>query len=145
MYIRPRMEKSHSCWPRTAWCVVNMFHKNGMRPLIIANNTICYSILYCNSPTPHIRLKYMYSVISVKLDWLPGNSKSGQSTSSWRLECDFSILGRIYVHIHTYKALRINVYVCICVSIHVHTHKALRTRQRHWLVFSAHMYVYVYI
>ena len=72
---RPRMKKSHSCWPRTAWCVVNVFHKNGMRPLIIANRTKCYSISYCNSPRLYMRLKYMYSVISVKLDWLPGNSK----------------------------------------------------------------------
>jgi len=58
-----------------AWCVVNMFHENGMRPLIIANGTICCSILYCNSPRLYIRLKYLYPVISVKLDWLPGNSK----------------------------------------------------------------------
>jgi len=72
---RPRMEKSHCCWPRTAWCVVNMFHKNGMRPLIITNGTVCYSTLYCNSPTLYNRLKYVYSVISVKLDWLPGSSK----------------------------------------------------------------------
>jgi len=47
----PRMEKSHSGCLRTAWYVVNMFHRNGMRALIIANGTICYSILYCNSPT----------------------------------------------------------------------------------------------
>jgi len=65
----------HSCWPRTVWCVANMFHKNGMRPLIIANRTKCYSILYCKSQWPYIRLKYTYSVISVKLNWLPGNSK----------------------------------------------------------------------
>jgi len=38
-----------------------MFHKNGMRHLIIANRTKCYSILY-------IRLEYTYSVISVKPD-----------------------------------------------------------------------------
>ena len=37
-------------------------------PLIIANGTIFYSILCCNSSTLHTRLKYMYSVISVKLD-----------------------------------------------------------------------------
>jgi len=72
--IRPRMQKSHSDCPRTAWCVVNMFHKNGMGPLIMANGTIWCSILHCNSPWPYIRIKYMYSVISVKLDWLPGNS-----------------------------------------------------------------------
>ena len=69
------LEKSHCCCPRTAWCVVNMFHKNGMRPLIITNGTICYSVLYCNSPRLDIRLKYMYYVISVKLDWLPDSSK----------------------------------------------------------------------
>jgi len=73
--IRPRMEKSHSCWPRTVWYAVNMFHKNGMRPLIISNGTKCYSILYCNSTRLYIRLKYTYSVISVELNWLPGNSK----------------------------------------------------------------------
>jgi len=72
--IRPRMEKSHSFGPRTVWFVVNMFHKHGMRPLIIANGTKCYSILYCNSPWLYIRLKYTYSVISVKVDSLPGNS-----------------------------------------------------------------------
>jgi len=71
----PRMEKSHSCWPRPFWCVVNMFHKNGMRPLTIDNGTKCYSILYCNSQSLHIRLNYKYSVILVIVDSLPGNTK----------------------------------------------------------------------
>ena len=61
--------------PLTVWCVINVFHKNDMRPLIIANVTKCYSILYCNSPRLYFRLKYIISVISVKLNWLPGNSK----------------------------------------------------------------------
>ena len=63
----PRMEKSHSYWPRTVWCVVNMFYKNGMRPLIIANGTKCYSILCSDSNSLYIRqhVKYMYPVISV--------------------------------------------------------------------------------
>ena len=56
-------------------CAEKMFHKNGMRPLIIANGTKCYSILYCNSQSLHIRLKYTYSVISVIVDSLPGNTK----------------------------------------------------------------------
>ena len=86
--VRPRMGKSHSCWPRTVWCVVNMFYKNGMRPLMIANGTKCYSIQYWNSPWPYIRLKYKCSVISVKLHSLPGNSEKWGSTCSWRLECD---------------------------------------------------------
>ena len=77
---RPRMEKSHSGCPWTAWCVVNIFHKNGMRPLIISNGTICYSISYRNSPPLYIRIKYVYSVISVKLNWLSGKIKK------WRID-----------------------------------------------------------
>ena len=69
------MEKSHSGCSRTVWCVVNIFHKNGMSPLIITNGTICYSILYSNSTQLYIRPIYMYSVISVIVDWLPGNTK----------------------------------------------------------------------
>jgi len=67
-YARPKMEKLHSSWLPTVWWVENMFEFFW----IMSNNTICYSILYCNSP---IGLKYTYSVISEKLDWLPGNSK----------------------------------------------------------------------
>ena len=67
-YARPKMEKLHSSWLPTVWWVENMFGKMSR----MSNNTICYSILYCNSP---IGLKYTYSVISAKLDWLPGNSK----------------------------------------------------------------------
>jgi len=52
-----------------------MFHKNGMRPLIISTGTKFYSILCCNSRSLQIRLKYTCSVISVKLHSLPGNSK----------------------------------------------------------------------
>jgi len=46
-----------------------------MRPLIVANGTKCYSVLYCNSPSLYIRLTYRSSVISVKLLSLPGDSK----------------------------------------------------------------------
>ena len=34
-----------------------------------------YSILYCNSQSLYIRLKFTYSVISVIVDSLPGNTK----------------------------------------------------------------------
>ena len=70
------METSHFSCPRRAWCVVNILYKNGLSPLISTNCTICYSILYCNSPALYIRLKYVYSVISVIVDWLPGNNKT---------------------------------------------------------------------
>ena len=54
---RPRMEKSHSGCPRTAWCVVNMFHKNGMSSMIKTNGTIFYSVLYGNFGAAGRRLK----------------------------------------------------------------------------------------
>jgi len=41
----PRMEISHFNHPRTAWCVVNMFHKNGMSQLIRTNGTILSPII----------------------------------------------------------------------------------------------------
>ena len=44
---------------------------------MIACGTKCYSILYCNSQSLYIRLKYTYSVISVIVDSLPGNYKEG--------------------------------------------------------------------
>jgi len=74
--IRPKMKKSHSGCPRTAWCVVNMCHKNGMSGSIRTHGTIFNSILYCNFQDLHSRLKCMYSVISVIVDSLPGNTKN---------------------------------------------------------------------
>jgi len=76
LICRPRIGKSHSGSPRTAWSVVNMFPKNGMGLLIRTNGTIFYSILNCNLRALHSRLKYVYSVISVIVDWLPGNTKN---------------------------------------------------------------------
>ena len=73
------MEKSHSGCPRTDGCVVDMSHKNGMSPLIRTDCTIFYSFLYCN--LGHLRRKYdvrrifVYSIISVKLDCLFGDTK----------------------------------------------------------------------
>jgi len=73
---RPRMEKSHSACSRTVWCVVNMFHKNGTSSLTRTNGPIFYSILCGNLRELYLRLKYMYSVISVLVDSLPGNTKN---------------------------------------------------------------------
>jgi len=69
------MEKSHSNHPRTAWCVVNMFHSNRMSPLIRTNDTTFYSISYCNFQELYSQKSYTYSVISVKMKRLPGNTK----------------------------------------------------------------------
>jgi len=77
--FRARMEKSHSGCSRTAWCVVNMFHKNGTSSLTRTNGPIFYSILCGNLRELYLRLRYMYSVISVIsviVDSLPGNTKN---------------------------------------------------------------------
>jgi len=57
-YIRPRMEKSHPCWPRTADVWWDVCHKNEMRPMIRANGAL-YSLLNFNSRLVSSRLKYV--------------------------------------------------------------------------------------
>jgi len=78
-YYHPRME--HSGCPWTAWIVVNICHnlKNRKSPLISSNGTIFYSVLYCNLWALHSRLKHVYSVISVIVDSLPGNTDARQA------------------------------------------------------------------
>jgi len=60
-----------------------MFHKNKMGSRIRPNGTVFYSLLYLNSRQGFDGLKYMYSVISVIVDSLPGNTKNRESTRSW--------------------------------------------------------------
>jgi len=45
--------------------------------------TVFYSLLYVNSRQGFNGLKYVYSVISVIVDSLPGNTKNRESTRSW--------------------------------------------------------------
>jgi len=75
-----------------------------------ANGTMYHAILYCNSRTLYIGLRCAYSVSSI--DYLV-IVKSGQSTSSWRLECDYSILGRLAV----YASLSVLQCVAVCCSV----------------------------
>ena len=42
-----------------------------------------FVLLYLNSAVVNMRLKYHYSVISVSVDSLPGNTKNRESTRSW--------------------------------------------------------------
>ena len=51
--------------------------------MIRTNGTIYKSLLFLNSTVVHIRLKYDYSVISVIVDSLPGDTKTRESTRSW--------------------------------------------------------------
>jgi len=66
-----------------------VFHKNEMRPMIRSSGTIFFSLVYFNPERGYSRLKYMYTVISVKIDSLPANTKIRESTSSWtaRVRC----------------------------------------------------------
>jgi len=54
-----------------------------MGSIITSTGTVLYSLLYSNSHQGFNGQKYMYSVISVIVDLLPGNIKNRQSTRSW--------------------------------------------------------------
>jgi len=54
-----------------------------MGSIIKSTGTVFYSLLYLNSRKGFYGLKYMYSVISVIVDSLPGNTENRESTRSW--------------------------------------------------------------
>jgi len=54
-----------------------------MGSIIRSTGTVFYSLLYVNSRQGFDGLKYVYSVISVIVDSLPGNTKNWESTRSW--------------------------------------------------------------
>ena len=53
-----------------------MFHKNRLGSIIRFTGTVFYSLLYSNSRHGFNGLKYLYSVISVIVNSLPGNTKN---------------------------------------------------------------------
>ena len=60
-----------------------MFHKNKMGSIIRSTGTVFYSLVYINSRRCFNGLKHVYSVISVIVDSLPGDTKNRKSTRSW--------------------------------------------------------------
>jgi len=54
-----------------------------MGSIIRSTGTVFYTLLYSNSRRSFNGLKYMYSVISVIDNSLPGNTKNRESTRSW--------------------------------------------------------------
>jgi len=60
-----------------------MFHKNKVGSIIRSTGTVFNSLLHLNSRQGFNGLKYMYSVILVIVNSLPGNTKSRESTRSW--------------------------------------------------------------
>jgi len=57
--------------------------------MIRSSGTMFYSLLYENSPREHSRLKYLNPVIWVKMERLPGNTKTRLFTRSWTARVRF--------------------------------------------------------
>ena len=60
-----------------------------MGSIIRSSGTLFYSLLYLNSRIGFNGLKHLYSVISVKMDSLPANTKKRESTHSWTARVRF--------------------------------------------------------
>ena len=73
--FRPRKKKLHFGWPRTADIYCSLFHKNEMSPIIRANRTIFFSLMYLNSLQVSSRLKYVCSGTSVNINSLSANTQ----------------------------------------------------------------------
>ena len=71
-----------------------MFYKNKMGSIKTSTGTLLYSLLYFNSRRGFSGLKYVYSVISVKIDSLQANTKIWESTRSWTARVSISWAGQ---------------------------------------------------
>jgi len=69
------MAKLHSCWPRTADCVIYCISHKRDESNVRSNGTILYSLSQLNLRRDSSRLIYVYSVISVSVVLLPTNTK----------------------------------------------------------------------
>ena len=71
-------------WPNTrvVKCKYYVLQKK-ICSIIRSTGTVFYSLLYLNARQGFNGLKYVYSVISVIVDSLPGNTKNRESTRSW--------------------------------------------------------------
>ena len=77
-------------WPNTRVVKCKYYvYKNKMGSIIRSSGTVFYSFLYLNSRLGFNKLKYLYSVISVKIDSLPTNTKNRESTRSWTAKMQF--------------------------------------------------------
>jgi len=132
------MQKSHSGCPRTAWCEVNMFHKNGKSPLIRTNGTIFYSISYCTLRPLYSRLEHVYSVISVIVDPLPSNTKNRWIDPFVPSAVQFFHSWAVCTYTCMYAYMYINI--CTCIRICEYTPGSYS-----WSVMSTRTYVTLYI
>jgi len=66
--------RTPSVCPRTVWCVVNMFHKNGMSPLIRTIGTILYSVFREQNPPP--KMAAAHKMRQAKVSQISGDTCS---------------------------------------------------------------------
>ena len=99
-----------------------------MVSIIRSTGTEFFSLLYLNSRRSFDGLKYMYSVISVIVDSLPGNTKNRESTRSWtaRVRLVYSWAGRIHVWVSLthewgvwpHSCMSDTTRLCVCDMTH---------------------------
>jgi len=113
-----------------------------MGSIIRSTGIVFCSLLYLNSHQGFNGLKCVYSVISVIVDSLPGNTKNRESTRSWTAECDYSILGRstflsarslCSVYIAVYSRIKIRALMYSCIKIRALIHCCLKI---HFLLYT---------
>jgi len=84
--VKPPKNGLIALWPnpRVVKCKYHVSQKqNGFKNKIHWYSILLYSLLYLDSRRGFDGLKYTYSVISVIVDSLPGNTKNQESTRSW--------------------------------------------------------------
>ena len=98
---------------------LSLIHKRGISPMIRTNGTILYSILYFNSRAVYSKLKYMFSVISVKFDLLPANIKNMAIELFVGIQSAISpFLGGIYIYIYIFMYIHIYTYIYIYTQLY---------------------------
>ena len=99
-------EWSNSTWPNTRVVKYRYYVSQKQNGSIIRfTGTVICSLLYLNSRQGFNGLKYVYSVISVIVDSLPGNTKNRESTRSWTARV------RLF---HPWASL---TETCLCLSV----------------------------
>jgi len=83
LFVNPPKDGEIALWsPTNRWYVVNCVSQKRNQSNIKVQWYNILSILYLNSTSVEMRLKHVYSVISVKIDSQPDNTKIRESTRS---------------------------------------------------------------
>jgi len=109
-----------------------------MGSITTSTGTVFYSLLYLNSRQGFNWLKYMYSVISVIVDSLPGNTKNRESTHSWT--------ARVRLFHPWADILTTCCYIYICIYMSLESPESLEWERLEllWLEWLASQHVAMY-